>query len=72
MHNGIEIQTIKLRSGVLYTPENGKEPVFPCRSCCAEKRENCEKIRVDHPCYLCDDYMDYENMLCLYRHTVFD
>lgn len=72
MHNGIKIETIKLRSGALYTPEKGKEPVYPCRACDDSKRDACEKMCLLHPCYVCDDYMDYEAMLCVYRRTVFD
>lgn len=71
MHNGIEIQTIRLRNGLLYTPKKGEEPISPCWTCGANKREKCEGIRLEHPCYLCDDYMDYENMLCIFRTTVF-
>ena len=39
--NGIPIQTIKLSTGELYTPERGKPPVRPCYSCLPEKRLKC-------------------------------
>ena len=64
--NGIPIQTIKLSTGELYTPERGKPPIRPCYSCLPEKRLKCmESLSV------CDEYMDYEHANAIYRTTVF-
>lgn len=65
--NGIPIQTIKLSTGKLYTPEKGKSPVVPCYSCPLEKRLKCMNY-----ISICSEYMDYEYANAIYRTTVFD
>ena len=62
--NDITPRSIVLSNGAVYTPKKGEPPVSPCQSC--KYRAGCS-LGVS----VCDKYMEYEEMTCVYRRTVF-